>query len=482
MFMKYFPINKLGFGKYNILLLFILLIPLFLYHSSLDNYFFQDDFFEINISKAQNIGEYLEFFKFRDDIIAYRPVSLQNYFFISKTIFGLNPVGFRLITFILFFASAVLITKVIYQITNNLKIGILTAAFWLTSSIHFMALTWIAAAYNIIGTFFWLLTSLIFLKFLANNRFKYYLLSLASFLLTVGSFEFSVTWPVIFGFYCFYVLNFRINRLIKTFAPFLIVSITYVVLRLLLIKVPQIPEYQIALNTESIKSLFWYFFWTLNIPEEFKKQVVTNLIIFNPKFLIDFWPLVMKSFVGTLWLLFVACVIPIYLIFKQKIKIGFRFIFWAMAWFGVGISPVLLLPNHTFSMYLTLASIGFYAVLAYLLVRAHQAILIFATMIIWLVISTTTVSFNKANSWMINAQKTSEAFAVGIKRQYPHLPSNSIVFYDRESTIDIQPLMQNHALRAIYNDQTLSIYYNKKDLLNALKGNDSKAVYLYRPE
>ena len=140
-------------------------VSLTLYYSSLDYYFFQDDFFEINISKAQNFSQYLDFFKFRDDIIAYRPISLQHYFFVSTKIFGLDPSGFRLITFIFFFSSAVLIIQVIKKITQNLNIGVLCASLWLLSSIHFMSLTWIAAAYNIIGTFFWLLTSLFFLKY-----------------------------------------------------------------------------------------------------------------------------------------------------------------------------------------------------------------------------------------------------------------------------------------------------------------------------
>ena len=101
-------IERLSSKTFAILILIIFFISFALYHSSLNYYFFQDDFFEINISKAQNLGQYLEFFKFRDDIIAYRPISLQNYFFLSLKIFGFDPSGFRVLTFALLFSSAIL--------------------------------------------------------------------------------------------------------------------------------------------------------------------------------------------------------------------------------------------------------------------------------------------------------------------------------------------------------------------------------------
>src|SRR3990167_483634 len=146
-------IERLSSKTFAILILIIFFISFALYHSSLNYYFFQDDFFEINISKAQNLGQYLEFFKFRDDIIAYRPISLQNYFFLSLKIFGFDPSGFRVLTFALLFSSAILLIVLVKKITGNIWIGFLSAFFWLTSSIHFMAITWIAAAYNITGTF-----------------------------------------------------------------------------------------------------------------------------------------------------------------------------------------------------------------------------------------------------------------------------------------------------------------------------------------
>lgn len=467
-------------GRFYLVLFFVsLLFSLFLYQSSLDFFFFQDDFFEINISKAQNLKEYLEFFKFRDDIIAYRPISLQNYFFVSNNLFKLNPIGFRTITYLAFIISSALIVKVITEITKNSKVGLLTASIWLLSAIHFMSLTWIAAAYNIIGTFFFLLTSLCFLSFLKTKKFILYPLSLFLFIITIGSFEFSLTWPIIFGFYYFYVLKYPLSKTLKVFFPFLVVASVYLILRLVLIKIPQITEYKTMFNVDSLKALFWYVLWTFNIPEEFKKQILNNLLIFNPKFTREYWPLIFKTFLGAFLVLVVGVVIPLFKIIKNQKFTHFPVLVFGSVWFVVGIAPVLILPNHTFSMYLTLSSIGIYLIVAYLLVNFGSAIKVIILLLVWFLTTYTTLSFYKLNSWMVEAQRFSLEFSQDIAEQLPVLPQDSIIYFYHPDTRHHQALLGSHAVRTIYQDLSLSIYYNKKSLLEAVSANYGKPVYIY---
>lgn len=471
-------------SKKNLIFLISLafFVSLTLYYSNVDYYFFQDDFFEINISKAENVRDYLNFFKFRDDIIAYRPVSLQNYFFLSKTIFGLNPIGFRLMTFILFFASGLLIVKVISQITSNIKIGLLTATLWLTSPIHFMTLTWIAAAYNIIGTFFWLLTSLLFLNYLKSKKIAFYVLAFISFLITIGSYEFSITWPAIFGLYYFFILKKRLFESIKLFSPFISLTLLYLTLRLFLIKVPSIAEYHVAFNLESVKAFIWYLLWTLNIPEEFKKQVSSFLFLFNQKFISEFWPLVLKTFAGAFLTVLIGIALPLFKMLKRKAAPASGFLLFSLVWFTVGISPVLLLPNHTFSMYLTLASIGLYSLIGYLMVKFSNPFLVIILFLIWFATSFTTISFYRINSWMIEAQRTTREANFNLKRAFPSLPNYSVVYYPLNSHWQRQALAQNHSIQVFYNDQTLTIYYNKEVLKDDYLNNRLKGpVYVYLP-
>lgn len=454
-----------------------LLISIVFFQSSLDYYFFQDDFFELNISKASNLGEYLGFYLIRPDIIAYRPISLQNYFFIASSIFGANSLGFRFTTYVLFLLSAFLIAKVIAKITKSNSAGLLVASIWVTSSIHFLALTWIAAAYMIIGTFFFFLTSYIFLKFLKTGSIIFYAASIFSFILTVGSFEFSITWPAIFALYCAFLLKKPALQTIKLFWPFLAISIIYLVLRLLFIKVPQIPEYTVTLNIESARAFFWYILWSLNIPEEFKKQVVDNVLIFNSKFSQEFYPLMLKTFFGAIAIM-ILVISALAISIKRKLKINNRLVVFLLAWFLIAISPVLIIPNHTFIMYLTLAAIGLYALIAYQASIANDKLLALLIIVIWLWSSTTTLAFYKHNFWMVQAQKTAREFAANMKKQYPTLPTGAIVLYPLQSQHELQALLENHALRAIYNDKSLVIYYNKEVLLKDLGKLKGKPIYL----
>src|SRR3989338_10640602 len=86
------------FKKYQTFFVFFLIfgLSLFLFYPSLNYYFFQDDWFVLNWVKT---GDFLSFFKFRVDTIYWRPLSMQLFFWIGKSIFGLNPIGYHLISF-----------------------------------------------------------------------------------------------------------------------------------------------------------------------------------------------------------------------------------------------------------------------------------------------------------------------------------------------------------------------------------------------
>src|SRR3989344_5564215 len=172
------------YKKYRLLLLVIPpLVSLSLYFSSLNYFFFQDDFYEIIISRVHNFKEFISLFEFLSNRSSYRPIGLQTYFFTIYSLFGLNPIAFRTITFGLFFISYFLIIKVIKKITGSHQIGFLTASLWVISAIHFMSLTWIAASWLIIGLFFFLIASIFVLDFSQNERKIYYIWSFIFFVL-----------------------------------------------------------------------------------------------------------------------------------------------------------------------------------------------------------------------------------------------------------------------------------------------------------
>ena len=256
------------------------------------------------------------------------------------------------------------------------------------------------------------------------------------------------------------------------------------VARQIYVNPPKITEYEIAFNFDSIKAFFWYILWTFNVPEEFKKQIAKNLIIFEGIFLRDYWLLVFKSFVGVTAFVLLAAVLPFYKLVRnhrfnsQTAKL----VVFGLVWFLTAISPVLLLPNHNFIMYLTLPSIGIFTAIACLLVLSKDKSLIILSVLIWIFLSATTLNFYRTNSYTQESQKTSKKFAQEITTRLPFLPANSVVFYPLSYRQETQSLLEQNAIQALYGDTSLSIYYNKEDLLSSLQFLQGRLVYMVAPQ
>ncbi len=350
-------------------------------------------------------------------------------------------------------------------LTKDTLTGVLTGCFWITASIHFMTLSWIAAAYNIIGTFFYLLTSLFFLKYILKGNRYYYFLSIFLFLLAVLSFEFSITWPIIFLIYCIYIHK----RYYLKFVPYLVISFVYLFIKFMYAVIPKIPEYEITLNVNSLKAFFWYVLWALNIPEEFKYQVSNILILMNNKFLSEFWPLVFKTYTSLILLVTICVGIPIYRYFKKEIEINPRIIIFSIVYFVITISPVLLLPNHTYTMYLTLSSIGIYALISHLLSSNKSKLLIIGVLAVWISSSQITLNFYKATSWIVDSQKKAKDVLEYSLAKYPTLPKGTTLYFPLIKKREEQALSGKNAFKVMYDDSKLEVYYSLPDLREAYK-------------
>lgn len=449
----------------NLFLFFPIAISLFLFAKSYNYYFFQDDFYEILISKAGNWHDFLGLFTFMENRSSYRPIGLQLYFFLSQTFFNLNPVLYRLVTFFLFFATYFLITHVISKITSNKSTGILTATLWVTSSVHFLSISWLAAAWLIIGNFFFFLTSAFFLQYYQSKKRFDYLLSFICFLLTLGSFEFFIAWPLIF--FSIFTIWYRqnIKRSFKLLSPFFFISAMYVLIRLKFASLPQIEEYRIYLGYNTIKQVFWYFLWSFNVPEEFKKQVVSHLLIFNYKFFNEYKVLLFVSFASMMAILSLGILKPILKGLKLDKPRTYSYIVICTLWFLFGILPIAIFPNHSFAMYLVLASIGVYMLIAYLTLKFSNNIILITILIVWAVSSFSTLRFYRNNFWIVESQRFAKEFSKSIKTQYPNLPNNAILLYPLEDKRHIQALLNENALKVIYKDETLRTYFDEEKLI-----------------
>ena len=127
--------------KYFFVLIFGL--NLLLFYPTFSIFFAADDFYVLNKVQVGNIVEFLKLFLPIKEVVYYRPLGIQFYFFITQKIFGLNPFIFHTISFIFHFLNTFLIYKIVRKLSKNEIIAYLTCFFWATSAIHYLSLAWI---------------------------------------------------------------------------------------------------------------------------------------------------------------------------------------------------------------------------------------------------------------------------------------------------------------------------------------------------
>lgn len=453
------------------------LIALYIFYPLLSFYFFQDDWFNFNITNINNIQGYLSFFKFRDDIIAYRPIGLQTFFFLYRIFFGLEALPVRIINLGLLVLTYMLIMRLFYKISKSKFVGFFTGSLWIVSSIHFMNIGVIN--YNLLGTFFWLIIFLVYVKYTKNSKKIYYLLSILIFIFTLGIFENILSWPIAAGVYTIFFLQKSYKVTFRRFLPFIVISAGYLIIRQTFVAHLSIVEYETTFNLSSIKAFFWYILWSFNVPEEFKKQILHSIVVFNPIFFNEYRSLVVSAFSFASAIIILGIGIPLVTIKRAVVEHSAKLILYSIFWFCLTIFPVLLLPNHNFIMYLTLPLIGLCFLISYLIHLSNLKIFYPMIFILWLFSSMNTLNFYKKNFFMVSSQKISRDFTINIKNKFPILPQGSVIYYPLSFKADRQALLDQNAIRALYKDQTLVILYSYQEIRNYFSVNHGKYLYIY---
>ena len=451
----------------KLLIILALIFYVLLYTKSFTYFFVQDDFFHLRISRANDVVQYLNFFKPRSDIIGYRPISIQNYFFIMKFLFGLDPFGYRVFNLIILGFTTYIIYKVMHIISKDEIASALTAFFWSTSSVHFTSVTWISANYTILGTFFFVLSLLLFLKYTQNKRILLYVTSFLLFILSLGSFEFAFSIPIIALFYLVLGKKKPYFYTIKNLGPFFLVNIIYLIFRIFIKNNPDIEEYKMAINFELFRNLFWYVLWTFNIPEEFKKQIIDNLIIFNKRFLEDYWLLVFKTFFISL--ISISAVIAALIFEKFRKLLPLNILLFAILWFLISILPTLFFIKHSFIYYLPLASVGLYLLLALAIISFKQFKFIVLFIAIWLYGSYTTTKFYYDNSYLNLAQKKAKDNFLKLNQNRIPITSKDVIFYPINSFTERVAVSDNNIVKVVYNNPEINVYTSKTTLITDYK-------------
>jgi len=469
---KYFLITLAG----------IILLATFIYWPSFQNYFSQDDFYLFKISQAKNLHEFFNFFSFNRPYTFYRPLSTEVYFFVNHTLFGMNPLPFRLVSFGFFAGSTILTALITKRLTKNETVSILTAFFYGVSAIHFGGLFWSSAYQMICVAFFYLLAFYCYLLFRASKKLIIFVFSILSFCLALLSMELAITLPLILIIYEALFLE-RIEKSTTIRAsirvlPFVLILLIYTSFHLLSHQLPLAETYQVNLSIKPVLgNLRWYILWSVGLPEMLIDYIGPGLKI-NPNLIkFYFFPVL----VTLVWFLVFSLLtlISLFLILKNKIIFFKDKFFWfSIFWFVITILPVVAFQWHKFTYYLTIALFGFSFLMGVLLVKLMKtkykftkALLIFILLVFFLG-NFNTIKFTYRTSWMVNRAKLAKFILENLKKDHPDLPKNSVIYFLNDpSSPNINEqwgfssnqanvaLSGPNAIQVLYNNPEIRVYY-----------------------
>ncbi|MEX2028051.1 MAG: hypothetical protein WD988_00945 [Candidatus Curtissbacteria bacterium] len=450
----------------------IFTLSLALFQKSLSYYFFQDDWFVLSWISNEGLPSY---FSFRTDIIYWRPLTMPIFFAIGKGLFGLNPLGFHLIAFTFHCINICLVYLLMRQLHLKQVAALFAAFIWGISAFHFVPLSWLSTTSYIIGPTFILSTVILFLK----SKYK---TSVLFFILALCSTELSLITPALI-----LILDANIKKKFKKLLPFFILVIPYLVVRFVIFPAPTRSDYAPSINLKLLTNAFWYFAWNFNMAERFSTIFYLSNIKSSVGLIREFASLL----AGPLFLMvsFMALLL--------KVKPAGAIVIRGIAWFMVGLSPVIFLTNHAYAMYLAIASLG----IIYMLAKTIDALSRFKVPVIitlgsiWFASSAHTVNFLTVNHWIPNEQAVSRAYSTYTKEEIPNpVKDSTFVFRNAQKTfqekykftlldsedIVYQSLNGNTAMQVLYNEPSLKSIFLKSG--QQLSPNPNQIFYEILPQ
>jgi len=183
-------------GNKYIWLGLILLITLISYWPVLDNssFVWDDEGYITNNPLVQN-------FRLKEILTAnvmgnYHPVTVL-LLAVEYLFFGMDATGYHILHLLLHLVNVLLVYLVAGQLSRKPEVALVAALLFGIHPLHVESVAWLSGLKDLLFTAFFLGSWIVYLKFLAGSKGKYYFLSLLLFLLSLLSKPMAVTLPVV---------------------------------------------------------------------------------------------------------------------------------------------------------------------------------------------------------------------------------------------------------------------------------------------
>ncbi len=333
------------FFNFKTLVILLIITTLIIYYPSLTHPFFQDDFLLLHLSQANSLTDLLHFLKPIANF-PYRPLATHFFYWFLQSLFGLNYVAFHLVTLSLHFINTFLVFRLALYFTKHRHLSLFGAYIFSISATHYMTLFWIATAYFLKGTTFFLAAFLTYLAFPTSRRRRLYFASLVLFLFGLLTLEVLLLFPLLLLLYHLLLEPLPPLKLLKTLFPFFLLSVIFLLIRLVFSTKPDLPDYQFVFSLQALSTLRWYLLRSFSLPEgiKFISSKYLHLVLAAAAFL----PLLFSRLTA-------PSSLP-----KLPRQLSF-----SILWYLLGALPFFFLPHHLSIYYLEISTVGFVLLLLF---------------------------------------------------------------------------------------------------------------------
>ena len=304
----------------------VMAVALYLYRDAFRGFFEQDDFSWLWYSRFQTIHDWLRCFFCFNGAGTYRPLSQETFFWLGQKVFGLQPLGFHLVSAACHLAASVLVYRLLRMFCPPLQ-SLVSTLFFVVHNAHFSSLFWISALPEPLALTFYLAALISFIHYDREDDRRSYFLSLAFMGLALLSKESILSLPFVLAAYC---LIFRSKRLQQTLPHFLLSGV-YLLLRVTSSSVKAAP-YSLTFGRDALQNLYSYLTWSSGL----SGVLLRFKLKWNPE---EAYP----------W---VALIVALILIGLLSLSRNRRAAFFAVTWYFLALQPVLYFSGHIYSYYL----------------------------------------------------------------------------------------------------------------------------------
>jgi hypothetical protein len=262
-----------------------------------------------------------------------RPWSERVYFMGLYSLFGLDPLPFRIWVFGTQFANLALVGSVTRRLTRSPGAGFWAAVFWTANSSHGQVMSWSATYNQVLCAFFLLAAFYCLLRYYATGNSGWWIAQWALFLLGFGALEINVVYPALAALYTGLFVPKQIRRTLPLFIP----SLLFILLHKMVTPFPATGVYAPHFDLSMLRTLATYWTWTV-----------------GPTWLVN--PLDLPAWCIPLSVAALTALLLGIVVWNAVRRIWLPAFF--LAWFVIVISPLLPFRDHLTEYYPFVPAIG----------------------------------------------------------------------------------------------------------------------------